>query len=72
MSVEKMTMMNIIGKVDEVDGVLKDLLKTRKVDLVSALTQIEENNFLFDVSDENVDRLIDLNYITSYENDYKF
>ncbi len=72
MSVEKMTMMNIIGKVDEVDGVLKDLLKTRKVDLVSALTQIEENNFLFDVSDENVDRLIDLNYITSYEKDDKF
>ena len=72
MSVEKMTMMNIIGKVNEVDGVLKDLLKTKKVDLVSALTQIEENNFLFDVSDENVDRLIDLNYITSYEKDDNF
>ncbi|MCR3956989.1 MAG: hypothetical protein NUK57_11895 [Gudongella sp.] len=72
MSVEKMTMMNIIGKVDEVDGVLKDLLKTKKVDLVSALKQIEENNFLFDVSDENVDRLIDLNYITSYEKDEQF
>jgi len=72
MSVEKMTMMNIIGSKQDVDSVLKDILKSGKVDLVSALKQIEDNNFLFDVSDENIDRLIDLNYISTYEKDERY
>lgn len=66
MSVEKMTMMNIVGKIDNVNDVLTDLLKSQKVDLVSAMTQIEKSHFLFDVSDENVDMLVDLNYISSF------
>src|SRR5665648_266010 len=66
MSVEKMTMMNIVGKIDNVNDVLTDLLKSEKVDLVSAMTQIEKSHFLFDVSDENVDMLVDLNYISSF------
>ncbi len=72
MSVERMTMMNIIGKVEETDLVLKDILQSGKVDLVDAMTQIEENNFLFDVSDENIDRLIDLNSITTFEKDERY
>ena len=72
MSVEKMTMMNIIGNIRDVDGVLKDILKSEKVDLVSALKQIEDNNFLFDVSDENIDRLIDLNYIATFDKDERY
>jgi V/A-type H+-transporting ATPase subunit I len=66
MSVEKMTMMNIVGKIEGVNDVLTDLLKSGKVDLVSAMTQIEKSHFLFDVSDENVDMLVDLNYISSF------
>lgn len=72
MSVERMTMMNIIGKVEETDLVLKDILQSGKVDLVDAMTQIEENNFLFDVSDENIDRLIDLNNITTFIKDERY
>jgi V/A-type H+-transporting ATPase subunit I len=64
--------MNIIGKVSEADLVLKDILQSGKVDLVDAMTQIEENNFLFDVSDENIDRLIDLNSITTFEKDERY
>ncbi len=67
MSIEKMTMMNIVGDIDSLDNVLKDLLKTRKVDLVSAASQIEKSNFLFDVSYKNVDLLVDLNDIRSFE-----
>jgi V/A-type H+-transporting ATPase subunit I len=72
MSVEKMTMMNIIGRVDEVDPVLNDILQTGKMDLVDAITQIEENNFHFDVSNENIDRLIDLNSISTYKKDERY
>lgn len=67
MAVEKMTMMNIVGNIDGVNNVLTDLLKSEKVDLVSAMTQIEKSHFLFDVTDENVDMLVDLNYIDSFE-----
>ncbi len=67
MSIEKMTMMNIVGDIDSVDDVLRDLLKTRKVDLVSALSQIEKSSFLFDVSDKNVDMLVELNDVRSFE-----
>ncbi|MGM0395970.1 MAG: V-type ATP synthase subunit I [Bacillota bacterium] len=67
MSIEKMTMMNIVGDIDSVDDVLKDLLKTRKVDLVSAVSQIEKSNFLFDVSDKNVDMLVELNDVRPFE-----
>lgn len=72
MSVEKMTMMNIIGKVEDVDPALRDILESGKVDLVDSMIQIEENNFLFDVSDENIDRLIDLNNITTFEKDERY
>ncbi len=66
MAVEKMTMLNIVGKIDEVNDVLTDLLKSEKVDLVSAMTQIEKSHFLFDVNDDNVDMLVDLNYISPF------
>ena len=72
MSVEKMTMMNIIGRVDDVDSVLNDILQTGKMDLVDAITQIEENNFHFDVSNENIDRLIDFNSISIYKKDERY
>ncbi|MDX9916765.1 MAG: V-type ATPase 116kDa subunit family protein [Gudongella sp.] len=72
MSVEKMAIMNIIGRVEDVDYVLKDILNSGKVDLVDAMTQIEENNFLFDVSDDNIDRLLDLNNITTFNKDERY
>lgn len=72
MSIEKMTMMNIVGDINSVDVVLKDLLKTRKVDLVSAVTQIENSDFLLDVTEKNVDMLVDLNFISSFEKSEEF
>lgn len=69
MSVEKMTMMNVIGNISDVDNVLKDIILSGKVDLVSALSQIEDNSFVFNIKDENLEKVIDLNYITSFSND---
>lgn len=69
MSVEKMTMMNVIGNMADVDNVLKDIILSGKVDLVSALSQIEDNSFVFNVKDENLEKVIDLNYITSFSKD---
>ncbi len=72
MSVEKMTMMNVIGNMADVDNVLKDIILSGKVDLVSALSQIEDNSFVFNVKDENLEKVIDLNYITSFSKDKSY
>lgn len=66
MAVEKMVMMNIIGNISYVDNVLKDIILSDKVDLVSAISQIEDNSFIFNVKDENLEKVIDLNYISSF------
>lgn len=64
-----MDMMNIIGDISYVDEVLKDIILSGNVDLVSALSQIEENSFVFNVGDENLEKVLDLNYITSFNKD---
>lgn len=64
-----MLMMNVIGRIQDVDSVLGDIILSEKVDLVSAQTQIEANNFVFKLKDENIDKAIDLNYITQFEKD---
>ena len=69
MAVEKMTMINVIGNIFDVDNVLKDIILSGKVELVSALSQIEDNSFIFKVEDENLEKVIDLNYITSFQKD---
>lgn len=66
MAVEKMTMMNLIGNIEEVDDILIDILLFGKIDLVSAELQIEANNFAFKLKDKNIDKTIDLNYITEF------
>lgn len=66
MSVEKMTMMNIIGNISDVDNVLEDIILSKKVELVSAISEIEDNSFVFNVKDENLEKIIDLNHITPF------
>ncbi len=72
MSVKKMLLMNVIGKVEDVDDVLKDLLETKKVSPTSAIAEIEKNNFLLDVNEENVDRLVDLSFVHYYKRNKKY
>lgn len=69
MAVEKMTMVNVIGNISDADNVLKDIILSGKVELVSALSQIEDNSFVFKVEDENLEKVIDLNYISSFQKD---
>ena len=69
MSVEKMTMMNVIGDIDSVDEVLRDILLAGNVDLVSAMSQSEDSSFMFKVGDDTLEKTLYLNYITSFEKD---
>lgn len=73
MAVEKMVMMNVIGDIHHVDNVLKDLMISNKVDLVSAIKEIEENDFALNIKDENLEKLVDINDIKPFtiDNSYK-
>lgn len=72
MAVEKMSMMNIIGNISYVDNLVKDLIFSGKVNLVNALSQIEENSFVFNIKDENLEKAIDFNYISGFSKDKSF
>ncbi len=67
-----MTIMNIIGRVIDADNAIKDIIISGKMDLVSALSQIEENSFVFNVKDENLEKAIDLNYISAFHKDRRY
>ena len=64
-----MTLLNIVGKAQDAENVLKDVVTNFEVDLIPAIHQIESNNFTFDVTNENIDKIIDMNYARSYKKD---
>ncbi|TJX14911.1 hypothetical protein E9840_04205 [Tissierella creatinini] len=72
MAVQKMTMMNIIGNIEDIDSVVLDVLKANNVNLISALNQIEDNKFLFNVKDENLEKYVELNFATSFKTDMEY
>jgi len=72
MAVEKMSMMNIIGNISYVDNLVKDLMFSGKVNLVNALSQIEENSFVFNIKDKNLEKAIDFNFISGFPKDKSF
>lgn len=72
MSVEKFVMMNIIGNIGDVDDIIKNIISTNKVDLVSAVSQIEDNNLIFNINDESLEKLIDINSITFFNKNNNF
>ena len=72
MAVEKMVMMNVNRGYFSVDDVLKDIALSSKVDLVSAMREIEENNMLININHENLERVIDLNDIKSFSKDTSY
>ncbi|MCX7884331.1 MAG: hypothetical protein N2448_04795 [Caloramator sp.] len=66
MAVEKMEMINIIGQMDEVDDVAKNIILSSSVHMMNAITEINQNNFPILKAQDNVDALLDFNYIKQY------
>jgi len=67
MAAKKSTMINVIGKIQDLDRILNDIIKTNHVRPLSAIELIQQNNFLLDINNENVDRLVDINFASSYK-----
>lgn len=73
MAIEKMTMMNVVGPIEYVDNVTRDIVLMENVDIVNAFNEIKESHFTINVAEENVKELVDMNFIKplSENRDYK-
>src|SRR3712207_2497583 len=66
MSIEKMTMVNIVAPIDILDKVVKHVVLSQSFHPVNAIEQINNNNFKISTTEDNIDTIIDVNYVRPY------
>ena len=70
LAVEKIKVTNIIGKIDDMDSVILDILNLKCMQFMSAEANMAENKFTFSLdNEENLERNLELNYISPIEED---
>lgn len=58
MAVEKLIMMNIVGKNEYVDSVIKDIILFENIQVVDAYNEIDNFRFTIDVTEENISEIL--------------
>lgn len=71
MAVEKMEMIDIVGHMDNVDDIARRIVLSSSVHMVSAITEVNQNNFPILKAQENVDAILDYSYIKQYSSQKK-
>lgn len=72
MAVEQMRMLNVMAPLENMDNIILDILKAKSAQFVSSQNQLDKNNFVFSLEDErNLERNIELNYITTFKTNLK-
>lgn len=66
MSIEKMVMVNIASPIEFMDSVIKEVILSEALHPVDAFEKISEGNFNISTIEENLDPLIDVNYVKPY------
>ena len=67
MKSERMLMMNVVGRISDMDDILTDIVNKDIVQFVDANDLISHSSFLFPISDENIDIALDFNFIKKYK-----
>lgn len=67
MAVEKMYLVNIISRLDNLTELLKDVINIGQIEPIDAFNQVESRAFSVKASSENVELTEDMNSITSFE-----
>ena len=67
MAVEKMYLVNIMAKLENLDDFLEDLINIDEFDQVDAFRQIQNREFSIRASEENIDKTEDFNDLESFE-----
>lgn len=66
MAVERMEMLNIIGQLEDMDYISKELVLLECMHMVNALHEIDTNNFTISTTEKNMDALVDVCFIKPY------
>lgn len=67
MAVEKMHLVNIMAKLENLDNFLEDLINIDEFDQVDAFRQVQNREFSIKASEENIDKTEDFNELDSFE-----
>ena len=63
-----MYMMNVVGNLKYLESTIKDLLDIGSVELTDSLSQIENNTFIVNINSENIEKTMEFNNVTGFEN----
>lgn len=66
MSIEKMVMVNIASPIELIDLVTKEVVLSKQLHPINAFEEINSGNFNISTTEENLDPLIDVNYVKPY------
>ncbi|MGF7058499.1 V-type ATP synthase subunit I [Brassicibacter mesophilus] len=64
MAIERMTMMNVVGLVENINHVSKEIVLMGNIDVVNAFNEIKESHFTLSFMEENVNELLDMSMIS--------
>ncbi|MDU3153684.1 MAG: hypothetical protein E6706_05485, partial [Anaerococcus hydrogenalis] len=67
MAVEKMHLVNIMARLDNLDDFLEDLIDIDEFDQVDAFRQIQNREFSIRASEENIEKTEDFNDLESFD-----
>lgn len=66
MAVEKMSLINMMVRLDSLDDFLEELIEMGEIEAVDAFTQIQNREFAIRATEENIEKTEDFNYIESF------
>lgn len=69
MKSQRMYMMNLIGQIEDMENILSDIVDSKTTEIIDTSELIENSQFMFPLSSENVSMAIDSNYIKKYHGD---
>ena len=72
MSIEKMHMVNLVGAIADFDKLTKMIALEGCMQPVSALQEINSSDFVLKTSTDNIEALMDVNYIRPYLYDKEY
>ena len=72
MSIEKMHMVNLVGTIKDFDKLTKMLALEGCMQPVSALKEINSSDFVLKTSTDNIEAIMDVNYIRPYLYDKEY
>lgn len=72
MAVQKMVMMNLVGKMEDLDDLLKKITLSEKVHMVNAIDEIDESNFTLSMMEKNVEEIVNMCAVEPYHDRKNF